>query len=158
MLRLPCSSSTLEQRSSTCIGFYSCKMSLFILHCSYSQSSNRHDKSCCLYTFAVISNHPPMRDLLLGPMFSCSFIDFEKVFKLPVIASKEGSSLGMFGIKVLSWGLCSKYWDFKWKIISSLLTTFWFFTLRTKITPLGANSLNSLASFSVETLSKPSLC
>lgn len=46
-------------------------------------------------------------------MLSCSFIDFKKVFKLSVIASKEGSSHGIFGIKVLSSGLCGKYCDFK---------------------------------------------
>ena len=63
---------------------------------------------CRMYMFAAINNHPPNRDLLLSPKFSSSFIDFEKVFRLSVIASKEGSSLGIFGIKVLSSALCSK--------------------------------------------------
>ena len=75
----------------------------------FNQSSNRHDKFCCLYTFDAINIHLPIRDLSLRPIFSTSFIDFEKVFKLLVVVSKEGSSLGIFGIKVLSWELCAEY-------------------------------------------------
>ena len=101
MQRLPCNSSTFGRHSSIVVR---CIVFLFHNFCT----TFHH-----LYNFAVIINHPPITDFFLSPMLSCSFIDFKKVFKLSVIASKEGSSHGIFGIKVLSSGLCGKYCDFK---------------------------------------------
>ena len=91
---LPDSSTTSEQRSSTCKDFYNYKLFAFLSHTLYISILYIFPFIIlsCLYAFAATDIHPPNKNLFFRPIFSSSFIDFEVASNSSDIASKEGGS------------------------------------------------------------------
>ena len=91
----------------------------------------------CSYTFDAIKIHPPNKHQFFRLICSSSLIDFEKVFKQPLIASKESSLVGISRIKILGsslfhqWPLSLHSYFYELKKLLKVLKIyqFFFFTL-----------------------------
>ena len=160
MLYLPCSSSTLEQRSSTCKDFCNYNWSVFSLHIFCTTNLQIGMTNFDVYILSMQSTPiHPSEFCFSGPCFRLPLYIFKTYSnsqlllqrKICFLRSEYLKKKFFLGRYVLNTQTLDK------KIISSMLIIFSFFSLQTKITLVGANAINFFALFLVKTLSKAAL-